>query len=198
MKKLVLLGTLLVAGSLGLQDISIGHGGTYRGPGDTVPPGGGGGGGSGPTAPGPSGPSAGGPSGPSTPAPGSPGVPTGGPASGPAPVVTGGSAGGADLTLWEFWWEFNKDPYLNLKAAIHSGIITGSDDFFLGRGAQSQSKDSLKPSEAAIREKVVPALKEALEKETNNDIVTGAMMALAKIGDAKNEEGVSEFEGIIS
>ncbi len=199
MKKLVLLGALLVAGSLGLQDISIGHGGTYRGPGDTVPPGGGGGGGgSGPTAPGPSGPSAGGPSGPSTPSPGGPGVPTGGPAGGAGAVSTGGSAGGADLTLWEFWWEFNKDPYLNLKAAIHMGIVTGSDDFFLGRGTAAQSKDNLKPSEAAIREKVVPALKEALEKETNNDIVTGAMIALAKIGDAKNEEGVSEFEGIIS
>src|SRR5207247_2075129 len=39
MKRLLLLGALLAGGSLCLQDISAGHGGTYRGPGDTVPPG---------------------------------------------------------------------------------------------------------------------------------------------------------------
>ena len=73
MKKLVLLGTLLAAGAIGLQDVSTGHGGTYRGPGDTVPPGGGGGGGGGgPSTPGPSGPSAPGPSGPNTPGPAGP------------------------------------------------------------------------------------------------------------------------------
>lgn len=198
MKKLLVLGGLLIAGSLGLQEICSGHGGTYRGPGDTVPPGGGSGGGnSGPAGPGPSGPS--GPSGPgpSTPGPAGPGATTGGPAQGGG-VATGQAAGGADLTTWEFWWEFNKDPYLNLKAAIHTGIVTGSDEFFLGQGSKSQSKNTLKPSENAIREKIVPALKEALEKETNNDIVTGAMIALAKIGDAKSESGVSEFESIIS
>ena len=175
-------------------------GGTYRGPGDTVPPGGGGGGGggAGPSGPGPSGPSSGGPSGPSTPGGGAGGVPTGGPGGGGGRPSTGPTGGGSDLTLWEFWWGFNKDQYLNLKAAIHSGITTGSDDYFLGQGSTSQAKNSLKPSEDAIRQKIVPALKEALEKERSNDIVTGAMIALAKIGDVKNEAGVSEFEGIIS
>jgi HEAT repeat protein len=102
------------------------------------------------------------------------------------------------LTLWEFWWGFNKDQYLNLKAAIHSGPITGSDEFFLSQGKGKEARNTLKPSEVAIRTKIVPALKEALEKETNNDIVTGSLVALAKIGDVKTEEGVSEFEGIIT
>src|SRR5262245_43172719 len=77
MKKLLFLALLVVAGSLSLRGITSGHGGTYRGPGDTVPPGGGGGGGggAGPSTPAPSGPSTGGPSGPSTPGAGTPGVP---------------------------------------------------------------------------------------------------------------------------
>src|SRR5688572_5897160 len=123
MKKLIILGALAAAGTLGLQGISAAHGGTYRGPGDTVPAGGGGGGGGGstPTGPGASGPSTGGPAGPATPgAPGA-GVPTGG-GGRPAGPSTGGGGAGADLTTWDFWWGFNKDQYLNLKAAIYTGL----------------------------------------------------------------------------
>jgi HEAT repeat protein len=44
----------------------------------------------------------------------------------------------------------------------------------------------------------VPALLGSLEKETNNDIVTGCLIALAKIGDAPSETGDSQFEKVIS
>ena len=195
MKKFFFASALLAAGLFALQGVSSAHGGQYRGPGDTVPPGGGGGTGGGPGTPGPAGPSTPGPTGPSTPGPA---APTGG---GPAAPVTsgGGGGGGPDLTAWTFWWEFNKEPYLNLKSHIHSGdVVTGSDGFFLGRGEKKQGKDSLRPTEDQIRQKVVPALKNALENESNNDIVTGCLIALAKIGDAKSEEGTSEFEKTIS
>jgi HEAT repeat protein len=199
MKKLILFASLAAVGSLGIQSISSAHGGTYRGPGDTVPAGGGGGGGGGasPTGPGASGPSTGGPAGPSTPSPAGPGVPTGAPGGRPAAPSTGGNTG-PDLTTWDFWWGFNKDQYLNLKAAIYSGIITGSDDFFLGQGTKTQARNQLQPSEEAIRGKIVPALKDALAKERSNDIVTGALIALAKIGDVKSESGASEFEPILA
>lgn len=110
-----------------------------------------------------------------------------------------GGDSGPDLTLWSFWWEFNREPYLNLKAKIQTGgAETGTDGFFLGHGAKSQGKDSLKPSEEQIRQTIVPALLAALEKETNNDIVTGCMIALAKIGDASSETGESQFEKVIA
>src|SRR4051812_15762083 len=125
MKKLILVSALVVAGSLCLQGISSGHGGTYRGPGDTVPPGGGGGGGgAGPSSPGPSGPRTGGPSGPAGPGPATGGPATGGPAARPAGPSTGSGPGGPNLDLWEFWWGFNKDQYLNLKSAIYQGVVT--------------------------------------------------------------------------
>ncbi|HIF40048.1 MAG TPA: HEAT repeat domain-containing protein [Planctomycetes bacterium] len=198
MKRLLLLGTLLSAAALCLQSSSTGHGGTYRGPGDTVPPGGGGGGAGGaPTTPGPAGPTAPGPAAPGTPAPATPGAPPPAPGATSSGPVTPGGPSGPDLTLWDFWWGFNREPYLNLKSKIHSGeTVTGSDDFFLGHGQKDQAKDSLRPSQEIIRNTVVPALKNALANERANDILDSALIALAKIGDVAGTDE-SEFEGII-
>ena len=104
------------------------HGGQYRGPGDVVPPGGGGRGSGRPTTPGgPSGPSTGRPSGPTAPTPqgpvtGGPRTPAGGPTGGPGPTTGGrGYRPTVDLTGWQFWWEFNKDPFLKLRETILEG-----------------------------------------------------------------------------
>ncbi|MBK7641900.1 MAG: HEAT repeat domain-containing protein [Planctomycetes bacterium] len=169
---------------------ALGHGGTYQGPGDTVPPGGGGGGGGGGTTPAPSNPAGGG---------GRGGVPTGGNPAGP-----GGNSGGPggrgtgattgevapDLTNWEFWWAFNKSQYLGLRRALYESLST--EDVFGGEGRAS----TLAPSQAEIRERVVPALRRALETERQNDIVTGALVALGKIGDVRGEDGSSAFVGV--
>ncbi|HEV8112099.1 MAG TPA: HEAT repeat domain-containing protein [Planctomycetota bacterium] len=85
-----------------------------------------------------------------------------------------------------------------MKAAIHAVISTGSDEFFLGDRRNGASKVQLRPSEKAIREEIVPALKDALERERANDIVTGALIALAKIGDVRSEAGASELEPLIA
>ncbi len=199
MKKLILIGALMAASTLALSDFSVGHGGTYRGPGDTVPPGaggGGGGGGAAPGAPAPGAPTTPAPTTPGTPA-AAPGTPAGTPAPGQAqgPMTQGGGDAGPDLTRWDFWWGFNKDPYLNLKSHIHDGNIqTGSAEFFLGHGQKEQAKETLRPTKEQIDNVVVPALLEALAKERHNDIVTGAMIALAKIGDDQDESGESRFQ----
>jgi len=198
MKKLLLGAALLIGGTYALQGLTHAHGGQYRGPGDTVPPGGGGSGGGGGAGPstGPAGPSTPGPSGPGTPGPGAPGAP--GAAPGARAVTQGAADSGTDLTLWSFWWEFNKEPYLQLKAHIHEGQPeTGGEGWFLGQAEKKQSKDSLKPTEQQVRETIVPALLKALEKETNNDIVTGCLIALAKIGDPQTEDGESKFEPVL-
>ncbi|MGD2017939.1 MAG: hypothetical protein PVJ89_07485 [Planctomycetota bacterium] len=200
MKNQMLVGALVAVGALCLPSASFGHGGTYRGPGDTVPPGGGGGGGGGggPASPGPSGPSAPGPSAPSTPGPASPGAPAAGPTQ-TAPTSGGTVDLGQDFSIWDFWWGFNKEPYLNLRSKVRSGTIQStSDDFFLGRGQAEQVKDTLRPTEDMIRNEVVPALKMVLEKERQNDIITGALIALAKIGDTQDSDGTSEFQEIFA
>lgn len=124
------------------------HGGVYRGPGSTVPPGG---------------------------APTSPGV--GGPGSA-ASSPTG------DMTSWTTWWSFRRDPYLELRRAIHAtGASTPGGAFPLGRGEASQRTVSLRPDAAFLRQRVVPGLIAALEEHRNKDIRTACMVALAKIGD---------------
>ena len=189
--KLTRFACVAVTGAmLALPGSLFAHGGQYRGPGDTVPPNPGGGGGrtggpSRPTTPGPGGPTTPTPGTPATPGPQTPTSPTGsGPRSTP---TTGGPRGvqiGDDLTQWQFWWEFNKDPYLDLKSKVFGGTITtGSDDFVMGRGLKSEADNTLRPSEKDLKSTVVPALKKALEdKDSNKDIVSSCMVALAKIG----------------
>ena len=169
------------------------HGGKYRGPGDVVPPGARGGpttggpGAPGPITPGPNAPGAPIPVGPTT-----PGSAPGGPSTG-GPVAPGTGGGprtgprgiqiGADLSKWQFWWEFNKDPFINLRDSIHAPeVATGSDEFFLGSTRRVSSKNTSKPSESDIQEIILPALKRALENSHNRDINSACMIALAKIG----------------
>lgn len=199
MKRQLLLGALVATGALCLPNVSNGHGGTYNGPTDTVPPGGGGGtgGGGAPGTPGPSGPSAPNPAGPTSPGSTSPGAPANGPgASGP---TSGSGSTGPDLSIWDLWWGFNKQPYLNLRAHVRTaGVQSSSDDFYLGRGEEDQRISSLRPSQALIRGTVVPALLQSLETEKQNDIVTGCLIALAKIGDVPMEDGSSEFVDVMT
>ncbi len=197
MKRFLFIACALAAAAAFSLDVARAHGGSYRGPGDTVPPGGGGGGGggTGPSVPGPSSPSSGGPSSPTGAGPAS-GVPTGGTSGRGGATATGGGIGGPDDSTWESWWGFNKDQFLNLKAHVHDGGISTDSGGFWGDGPTERS--TLRPSDETVRTKVVPALREVLESERNNDIVTGALIALAKIGDERDENGASEFQPLIA
>ena len=189
MKKLVLSG-LCCAGLVALlPETGRAHGGQYRGPGDVVPPSPGGGGRTG----GPAGPTTGGPAGPSAPAPSGPatggpaGPTTGGPSgpSGGRGPSTGGRGGAIDddLTTWNYWWEFNKDPFIRLKDSVNSGgSVTGSDDFYLGSTRRSDAKDSMKPTTEQIMGDILPALKKAIDSTEQRDINSSCMIAMAKIG----------------
>ena len=163
------------------------HGGQYRGPGDVVPPGPGGGNTgrpSGPTTGGPAGPSTGIPPGPPTGGPQGPatGGPTGPSAPGRGPVTGGrGSRLGLDLTQWSFWWEFNKDPFIHLKNAVHSkGPQTGSDDFYLGSTRKS-AHNSLAPTKEDKLD-ILATLRRAMKSTNNKDIISACMIAMAKVG----------------
>jgi HEAT repeat protein len=145
------------------------HGGVYRGPGSTVPPG---------SAPGGSSPAA--------------------PSSGPG---TPGSAG-ADPDSWATWWAYRRDPFLELKAAVHrddgggaAAPTTGSDGFDLGRGERTDRQGVLRPDEFTVRTRVVPALREALRDDAGVDLRSACLLALAKIGvDPQGETLVAVLE----
>jgi HEAT repeat protein len=159
------------------------HGGTFPPPPPepTGPPHNPGPGYSGPAGPGPA------PSGPSSPGTAGAipaGTPTGSPPKspstgangrGPGPS-TGAQAQGADS--WETWWWFNKDPYLEIKKAVAKTNETAGGD-----GGTPHAAAGGIPSRALVRQKVVPALVHLLESERANDTTTGALMALARIGE---------------
>ena len=194
MNRMILTGAC--ASLLALPTLGFAHGGTYRGPQDTVPPSGGGGGGGGaPPTPGPVGPGQPGPGGGRTTPGVTPGQP-GGP-SGPRQPDTGPGGGGGDLTGWEYWWGFNKEPYLALKAHLAASVLTGSEEYYLGRGEVSNSRDMQRINEATIRDRIVPRLLQALASERSNDIQSSCMIALAKIGESRDEHGLTPIADAI-
>lgn len=176
---------LTVVAGIALGSELTAHGGTYRGPGDTVPPAGGGAASpqapTAPTAPStPSTPAAATPASPTTPT--TPTVVTAPTATAQAPAVTGGNVG-PDLTTWEFWWEFNKEPYLNLKAKVQDqGTATGESDVLIGLGNAVAKSNTFAPSPSQIDNIILPTLKNSLENDENRDILSSDLVALAKIG----------------
>lgn len=183
MKRWLIPITLLAGAALSSE--SAAHGGTYRGPGDTVPPGAGA-----PATPAtpatPTTPTT--PSTPATPAtPSTPSTPStpAAPTAPPPPqqqAVTQPAGDLVDLTRWEFWWEFNKGPFLNLKAKVQSGAVsTGEGDILQGLSGGAAVANTFAPTPAQIQATIIPQLRALIDKEDDRDIAGGTMMALAKI-----------------
>lgn len=186
MQKLHIVCALVMGALWSLPAPAFAHGGQYRGPDDVVPP----------DARNPGRPPT--PRPPGNRPPNQPDKPqTGDPRFTPPPGPSGrpqtgsdrnptrtprGVDPGPDLTKWQYWWEFNKDPYLNLKEAVHSlGVVSGSDLHYMGKGA-SLGRDTLRPSTSDILERVLPGLQRMIDGTTQRDIVSAAMVAMAKIG----------------
>lgn len=112
---------------------------------------------------------------------------------GPGPSNTGpnkvATSTDPDLAIWDFWWGSNQHAFLNHNAPRWTRHWAVDDCSFFSE----PSDDPNRPSEALVRGTVVPALLKVLEEETNRDIVTGSLIALAKIGDADSKDGSVRF-----
>lgn len=115
-----------------------------------------------------------------------------GPAVGPRVRVAAGSATTPgrrrksekteDAQRWEIWWAYNRDPFLDLKARLRSRtVVSGSADWLLGDRDREAINPASRPGAASIRDRVVPALREALAKHESTQ--ASAVLALAKTGD---------------
>ena len=97
-----------------------------------------------------------------------------------------------DMSEWTWWWELNKEIYLQLRARQRAGdAASGSDGFFLGRGQKEQAIEiDVRPTREQIRGEIVPALLRLLATERAQDVKTSCLVALARIG----EDGLLELK----
>ena len=171
-------GSLAAQGSIGGRDTVPGGCSTrpprppaYPGPADIVP-----------TASSPS------PAAPAAPAPTSPRPGAGSPNSAgfnpyTPPAVTPTSTPWDDPSSWRHWWVLNREPYLGLKTiASQAGVITGSDDFFLGQGEGREEREIALVDDKAFFGRVVPALSDLLKTERDSAMRSLALIALAEGG----------------
>jgi len=185
--------------------VASAHGGNYRGgqydgPGDATPPNDPGGGDTTPP---------GNPGGPSTPGPGTPntGRPRGPATSGPSAPPTGGGGGirggsggmtkrgGSEgYERWEFWWEHNKEPFLQLKARLGKSAITSGASRFSSRRHGGDLLPATRPGPGEIERDIVPPLLEGL-LESHPDVVDSAALALGR--SVRPDEGSAKvFEAL--
>ena len=173
-------------------DDASAHGGSYRGPTDTVPPNLGGGGDTTPPGnpggpvgtPGPGG-STGGARGPTT--GGGPGGIPGGATGTAGRGRTGGGFGGRNrgptsgYDRWEFWWENNDDPFLNLKARLDGRVVfSNTAGFFTGRGRREDAISTNRPRAEDVRRDILPLMTSLLE-EKHADVVDSACIAIGRM-----------------
>jgi HEAT repeat protein len=86
-----------------------------------------------------------------------------------------------EISGWSWWWLYNREPYLDLKAKVLTGTPgTGSDDFFLGHDTRV-ARESAAPDDSQLATLVGPALQAAIVADESNRIVSDAMIALAKL-----------------
>jgi len=90
------------------------------------------------------------------------------------------------MTAWTFWWEFNKDPFLNLRERIRNRQAISGDDESLGRGLKQESTAGLSPTRRD-QDRVLQTLMSILQKKPANvDLISSALVAIAKIGGDKD------------
>ena len=88
-----------------------------------------------------------------------------------------------DLCTWDFWWEFNKDPYLRLKEAVQRGpSLPGGVEGHLNATRSAAARDTPAPTDEQVFTQALPALKAAIDQSEQRDMVSAVMMAMAKIG----------------
>lgn len=114
-----------------------------------------------------------------------------GPARTPSAAVARGYIVGDDLGRWEFWWEFGKDPFLNLRETLYEGRSADPERDLFRAGMAPRTRQVRPPTAADVRE-VAGAVAALLSKSRDRDTCSSCAIALAKIGSARAGFSVTE------
>lgn len=105
-------------------------------------------------------------------------------------VSGGGYDDGAHYEVWEFWWENNKDRFLDLKGhLVKSTSVTGSINGITGRGRFTPAGATRRPTAERIRTEVVPVLEALTLDSDDRDILDSAILALGRVTEAQDGAG---------
>ena len=123
---------------------------------------------------------------PTTPGAASPAAPSpSGPKVAEIPKTSIASTDLVDETHWSFWWEYNKEPFLDLKRAVRDGGPgSGDDSFYLGQPVSGSATRDLAPTPWQVREQILPTLLAAIENDQPSVIRRQLLLALAKVSEA--------------
>jgi HEAT repeat protein len=180
MKRMATILFLIAAWIVAVNGLCFAHGGQYRGPGESAPPNLGGP----PAGSGGAGSSAGPTSGPTSPSVASPGS-----SSGSSRVARGGAGGlqrkrysaGQGFERWEFWWEYNKDSFLNLRNQLYAdNRIRGTASFLVGKSRKGVFRSSNRVTPEIVRMAIVPSLLAALDID-HPDVLDSSVLAVARV-----------------
>lgn len=94
-----------------------------------------------------------------------------------------------DLTRWDFWWEFGKDPFLRLDRALADHHL-GMEDVLLN--PRLQRDRGLQMPTGADLDRVTQALMGLLQQAPTRDIASACMVALAKIARDQKQRTVHD------
>jgi HEAT repeat protein len=175
-----------------LSGSALAHGGQYKGPSDAGGPTGSGGSSAAP----PTNPAGGVAPGPGAPSAAGPGTGVGPAGRGPShagPVTGSAIELSESYEIWEFWWEHNKDQYLDLRSRLAQGVIrTGTVSQLTGQGRHGDVLNTSRASQEVIDGTVIPALIELLHQSDNRDILDSAVLALGRTARAEMAARVIE------
>ncbi len=113
-----------------------------------------------------------------------PGAPGSGAPAGPSPSTGMGSPNAVQTggflrrESWEDWWHFNREPYLELKRAVSTGLPATEANAAFG---PASARTGAVEVTALLRTRVLPALRELVRTETSPDVVGAALVALARV-----------------
>lgn len=106
-------------------------------------------------------------------------------------LTSGGQPPDQTSAGWQYWWEFNKDQYLNLKSRAlrlsSKGLAAGH---LTGRGRRADPGLFIRPDPAKIRGEVLPLFVRLLDEEQDRDILDSSMLALARSSDEETAQFV--------
>lgn len=113
----------------------------------------------------------------------------------------GGSTTGASRTqptktfeIWEFWWENNKDRFLNLKERLNKDLtLSGSAGALTGRGRRFQQGSSRRPTRAMIETEIIPLLMQLVRTEKDRDILDSSILALGRTSEETTADQIVEL-----